>query len=190
MEPFFTVSRQANKGGTGLGLAIVRRIVQESRGYIHVESSPEQGTTFSLYFPLAERQITTSAPPSKIVGGVEHILVVDDETVQLRAAQRILKHLGYQVTAIQSGEAALDLFSRAENVLKFDLVIVDMLMPGLNGIETVEQLRRHRPDQKAIIASGYAPEKTSAEAQTKGMAWLAKPFTLQALAEAIRKALK
>jgi DNA-binding LacI/PurR family transcriptional regulator/signal transduction histidine kinase/ActR/RegA family two-component response regulator len=189
MEPFFTMSNRPDRAGSGLGLAIVHRIAKESQGYIHVESVPGKGATFSLYFPLADRQVAPSKPPSDVTGGSEHLLVVDDETVQLRAAQRMLKHLGYQVTTVQSGEAAIDLFKEEEISERFDLVIVDMLMPGLDGVETVGQIRRHQPKQKAVIASGYAPEKTSVIANERGMSWLAKPYTLPILAKTVREAL-
>ena len=189
MEPFFTASHNPNRTGSGLGLAIVLRIVKESQGHIHVESAPGKGSSFSLYFPLADHQVAPSPPPSEIVGGNERILVVDDETVQLRAAQRILKHLGYDVTTVQSGEAAIGLFENGASVRRFDLVIVDMLMPGLDGIETVERIRQYHPGQRAIIASGYAPEQMSITAAERGMAWLAKPYTLPILAEAVRGAL-
>jgi CheY-like chemotaxis protein len=149
-----------------------------------------KGTQFSIYFPLSQRKLTPSVPPTDITHGAENILIVDDEAVQLRALHRMLTQLGYKVTSAPSGEAAVELFLHLDDKNTFDLVIIDMLMPGLNGIETIEQLRLHRPDQKAVIASGYAPEKTSVEAKAMGMGWLAKPFTLQVLAGAIREALK
>lgn len=190
MEPFVSVSHSPGKAGSGLGLAIVRRIVKESQGYIQLKSVLGEGTTFSLYFPLARREATPSVPPSDVIGGRERLLVVDDEMIQLRAARRMLTHLGYHVTTVQSGEAAVGFFEAAKGCEKFDLVIVDMLMPGLDGIETVEQIRQHRPGQKAIIASGYAPEKTSALAAKRHMAWLAKPYSLPDLARVVREVMK
>ena len=130
-----------------------------------------------------------SKPPEAVTGGRESLLVVDDETVQLRTASRILKHSGYHVTTASSVEASVRLFDEDETSEMFDLVIVDMLMPGLDGLETVAQLRQRRPGLKAVIAGGYAPEQTSAEAAGRGMARLAKPYTVQVLAAAVREAL-
>jgi two-component system, cell cycle sensor histidine kinase and response regulator CckA len=191
LEPFFTTKRSNERSGTGLGLAIVQRIVKDAGGYIDVRSEVEHGTTFSLYFPLeAEHVAPASGPHSAPVGGTERILVVDDEAVQLRTAQRILRHLGYSVETAQSGEQAIELCSSHRLDSPFDLLIVDMVMPGgLDGLATIAQIRELFPLQKVLIASGYAPEHLNDAARQRQLPWLAKPYTLASLASAVRSAL-
>ncbi|HET9933849.1 MAG TPA: ATP-binding protein, partial [Polyangiaceae bacterium] len=190
-EPFFSVKRGRGSPSTGLGLAIVRRIVQDCYGFVQVRSQVGLGTTFSLYFP---KQPGAALPETKALhavrGGNERILVVDDESLQLRVARRILGKLGYTVVTSNSGDAALELYSSTESAERFDLVIVDMMMPGtLNGIATIEQMRKLRPEQKALVATGFAPERMETLASERGLAWLAKPYTLSGLSEAVRNVL-
>ncbi|MFZ5890051.1 MAG: response regulator [Myxococcota bacterium] len=118
------------------------------------------------------------------------MLVVDDESLQLRVARRILGKLGYTVVTSSSGDAALELYRSAKEPELFDLVIVDMMMPGnLNGIATIEAMRKLRPLQKALLATGFAPERMETLASAQGLAWLPKPYTMNALSEAVRSAL-
>jgi sigma-B regulation protein RsbU (phosphoserine phosphatase) len=191
LEPFFTTKRSNERSGTGLGLAIVQRIVKDAGGYIDVHSEMDHGTTFSLYFPLeAEAVAPPSAPQSAPVGGTERILVVDDEVVQLRTAQRILRHLGYSVETAQSGERAIEMCSMHRLESPFDLLIVDMVMPGgLDGLATIAHIRQVFPSQKVLIASGYAPEHLNVAARQRRLPWLAKPYTLASLASAVRSTL-
>lgn len=192
LEPFYTSKKRHNRSGTGLGLAIVHRIVKDSLGYVHVESQVDVGTTFSLYFPLYEGDFAgESSRPPPAVGGSERILVVDDEQIQLRTAQRILQQFGYEVITADSGEGALQLIQHGGPSGQFQLVILDMLMPGsLNGIATLERIRRLRPYQRALIATGYAPTKLNRVATLDGVTWLAKPYTAEALGAAVRSALE
>jgi phosphoserine phosphatase RsbU/P len=188
LEPFFTAKQRPGSSGTGLGLAIVHRIVKDASGYLRVQSELERGSTFSLYFPLHQGlECPQSNLPEPVVGGKEQILVVDDEQVQLRTARRILEQLGYDVVTVHSGREAVETFrTRAPNA-RFDLVIVDMVMPGeLNGMETIDHLREIRADQRVLIASGYAPEQMDATAADRGLPWLAKPYTRSKLAEVVR----
>lgn len=191
-EPFFSAKQDSVRLASGLGLAIVQRIMRDSGGYICVQSEVDRGSTFALYFPMLERQLELSSkPPPHVVGGRERILVVDDEAVQLRTARRLLERLGYCVETAQTPELALQLFGQCIHGAPFDLVVVDMVMPGaLNGILTVQEMRRCRPGQRALIASGYAPEEMNALAVENGLTWLAKPYTLVALAASVRVALR
>jgi DNA-binding LacI/PurR family transcriptional regulator/signal transduction histidine kinase len=191
LEPFFSAKQEPGQIGSGLGLAIVHRIVGDAGGYVRVDSQVGRGSIFGLYFPLRDQSDRPSShPPRAAAGGHERILVVDDELVQLRTARRILEHLGYTVETAQSPEEALRIFSQCRSPA-FDLVVVDMVMPGtLNGIATIEQMRRARPGQKALIASGYAPEEMDTLAAQRGLSWLAKPYTLAGLASSIRAALE
>jgi phosphoserine phosphatase RsbU/P len=191
LEPFFTAKQRQGSSGTGLGLAIVHRIVKDANGYLHVRSKLGRGTTFGLYLPLQkELECPQSNRPELAVGGSEQILVVDDEQVQLRTARRILSQLGYSVTTVHSGREAVETFRSRYPDAKFDLVIVDMVMPGeLNGMETIELLREIRADQPVLIASGYAPEQMDAIAADRGLPWLAKPYTRAKLAGLVRATL-
>lgn len=190
-EPFFSVKRSRGAPSTGLGLAIVRRIVQDCYGYVQVRSQLDLGTTFALYLPRrADAALPEQAEVQTLRGGNERILVVDDEALQLRVARRILGKLGYSVVTSSSGDAALELYAGGESARLFDLVIVDMMMPGtLNGIATIEQMRKLRPEQKALVATGFAPERMETLASERGLAWLAKPYTLRGLSEAVRNVL-
>ena len=117
-------------------------------------------------------------------------MVVDDEPVQRRTAKRVLGQLGYSVVTAESGEAALELFERCDPAQPYHLVILDMVMAGaLDGLATLEQLRLRSPSQKAMMVSGYAPERMSQDAAGANVTWLAKPYTASALAEAVREAL-
>jgi signal transduction histidine kinase/ActR/RegA family two-component response regulator len=191
MEPFFSAKQRQGASGTGLGLAIVHRIVKDAKGYLHVTSSVGRGTTFSMYLPLQmEVECPQSNRPEPTVGGHERILVVDDEQVQLRTARRILEQLGYEVTLVNSGREAVELFRARFPRQPFDLVIVDMVMPGeLNGIQTIELLQETNPTQRVLIASGYAPDQMDATAAERGLPWLAKPYTSSKLAGLVRATL-
>lgn len=191
LEPFYSTRRHSSRSGTGLGLAIVQRIVKDSMGYVHVESAPDQGTRFELYFPLeTSLMAVSSAPPPAAVGGRERILVVDDEPVQLRTARRILEHLGYDVVGASSGQQALALIEAASRDNGFDLMVIDLVMPGgLNGLATLERVRRLQPSQRALLVTGYAPDQIDVQAGELRLGWLAKPYNLASLAAAVRAAL-
>ncbi|HTV19772.1 MAG TPA: ATP-binding protein, partial [Polyangiaceae bacterium] len=191
LEPFFTTKRNNERSGTGLGLAIVQRIVKDAGGFIDVRSEVDHGTTFILYFPLETEQVTpASGPQPTPLGGTERILVVDDEAVQLRTAQRLLRHLGYVVETAQSGEKAVELCMERRLDSPFDLLIVDMVMPGgLDGLATIAQIRQRFTSQKVLIASGYAPDHLNDAARQRGLPWLGKPYTLSSLASAVRSTL-
>jgi CheY-like chemotaxis protein len=192
LEPFFSSKSESPRGGTGLGLAIAHQVVRQSGGYVHVRSRVGVGTTLALYFPLVTDEVgVESEPPMPAVGGSERVLVVDDEQVQLRTAQRLLKQLGYQVWTASSGAAAIELFDRHLEQEPFELVILDVMMPGaLNGLDTLRALRKRNERQKALLASGYAPEQLERNAAELSTRWLAKPYTREALASAVRSALE
>ncbi|HET9930012.1 MAG TPA: substrate-binding domain-containing protein [Polyangiaceae bacterium] len=187
LEPFFS-SKKSNerRGGRGLGLAIVHRIAKDSLGFVGIKSEVGRGTTFSLYLPLErDRPVRVSSRPAPPMRGTERILVIDDEPVQLRTARRVLENLGYTVVTAPSGEIGLGLLSEGDEPTEFDLVMVDMMMPGLDGIATLERIRAVRPNQKALIVTGYTP----LEADRGNDPWLRKPYTQQSLSRAVRGAL-
>ncbi len=189
-EPFFTKKRAQES--SGLGLAIVHGVVKEHGGFIDVSSTPNVGTTISLYVPLAQGA-ETPGPVLAAPRGTARILIVDDEPIQLRTGRRVLVRLGYQVEIMDSGLRAYELFSReaAAGRSPFDLVIMDMLLgEPLDGLQIIDQIQRLFPGQKAIVASGHAPGERAELAMERGLTWLAKPYDMETLAEIVQRVLR
>jgi len=188
-EPFFT-KKILGRAGTGLGLTVVWHTVKGADGFVDVRSGPA-GTAFELYFP-ATREAPKAAPAPQpvaaLAGHGERILVVDDEAAQRDIAGELLTRLGYRVTAAASGEEAVALAGRES----FDLVVLDMVMtPGMGGRETCEALMRLRPDQRVIIASGYAETEDIRATLAMGAAEaVLKPYTIERFGTAVRDALR
>jgi CheY-like chemotaxis protein len=185
-EPFFT-TKPVGKG-TGLGLAVVHGIVQSHDGAITVESQPGQGTTFCLYFPAqTPTEALTEAATAKLPGGRgQKILLVDDEPALTATFQRLLTRLNYQVITRNSAREAIALFR--EDPAQFDLVITDLSMPEMNGLELARQLRALRPNMLVILASGFTAELTRENLRAAGVCeLLEKPIAMPALAEALQR---
>jgi len=187
-EPFYT-KKVLGRSGTGLGMAVVWGTVQDHKGYIDIQSEPNQGTVFELYFPMTRKthQDRPAPPYDAIRGRNETILVVDDIQEQREIASRILSRLNYAVTTVSSGEKALAFLT--ENAV--DLVILDMIMaPGMDGLDTYREIIAIRPEQKVMIASGYAETERVKTALDMGVGqYLKKPYTLQKIGMAVRREL-
>ncbi len=185
-DAFFTTKSRANRRGGGLGLSIVQAIVDDHRGYVDLESEVGIGTTFSVYLPAVGPE-GPEALSERLRGGRESILVVDDDGLQREVTRALLVKLGYQVEVVSSGEEALG-HLRQHPV---DLLIVDMIMPGgMDGVETFRRVLELRPQQKAIIVSGFSESERVREAQLLGAGgYLRKPVTLERLAKAVREEL-
>jgi len=188
-EPFFTTKGPGE--GTGLGLSVVHGIVKEHNGVITVDSSPGAGTTFTLYFPpglaapVAPEQADAIVPP----GNGQRILFVDDEPALGEAAQRILYRLGYQPVIFNSSQSVWDAFQK--NPHAYDVLISDLTMPGMTGMELARLVLSVRPDMPIILTSGYSGLLTRAKAQENGVGeLLGKPFDYQSIAVAINKVLQ
>jgi PAS domain S-box-containing protein len=186
-EPFFTTKPQGK--GTGLGLATVYGIVTQSEGHVFLESRLGQGTTFELYFPRTTGVMAVvPSPEPTTVRGVETVLVVEDDPLVRKVAVRSLGAAGYQVIVAASGTEALEIASRDDAV--FDLLLTDVIMPGLNGRQLTEELRRKRPRLRVLYMSGYAQDVISkAGVLDTGIEFLKKPFSLSRLQERVRKVL-
>jgi DNA-binding LacI/PurR family transcriptional regulator/signal transduction histidine kinase/ActR/RegA family two-component response regulator len=187
-EPFFSKKRVGERSGSGLGLAIVHGVVKEHHGYVDVQSRLGVGTTFTLYLPLTHEPAQSEEPRPDAPRGTARILMVDDDLIQLRTGQRILSHLGYQVTTLESGREALALLQRGagEEARAFDLLILDVLLnEERDGLEILERARELFPGQRAILVSGHAPSERAERARDQGVQWLPKPFTLEALGRAV-----
>ncbi|MFZ0808322.1 MAG: PAS domain S-box protein [Candidatus Sulfotelmatobacter sp.] len=186
-EPFFTTKEKGK--GTGLGLSTVYGIVKQSGGYVMVQSEIGQGTSFHIYLPqvagVAEK---LAAPVARTAqGGTETILLVEDEESVRQLVRETLAARGYHVLEAGNGEAALDVAMREE---KIDLVITDVVMPGMGGRELVQHLAKSRPEAKVLYLSGYTEEAITGEGNTgKATAFLQKPFTLQNLSRKVREVL-
>ncbi|MEQ2006920.1 MAG: response regulator [Limisphaerales bacterium] len=187
-DPFFTTKPAGE--GTGLGLAVVHGIVKNHDGGIVVESQPGVGTTFQLYFPVfASAVAETAAPPLALPqGNGAHILFVDDEEPMIRMGRLALERMGYQVTTTINPTEALA-WSRQQPD-RFDLVVTDFNMPGLNGAELARQLRETRPGLRLILTTGYSASMDSAAARQSGFSeLLPKPYDLRTLGEAVQRVL-
>ncbi len=191
-EPFFTTKPAGERSGSGLGLAIVHGVIKEHEGYIDVHSSPGQGTTFALYFPLAREPDSGLQPHAAPFRGKARILVVDDEPLQLRVCQRVLTRLGHEVETLSSGTAAYELFRGAATSGRspYDLLIIDMVLgEERDGLQFAEAIQELFPAQKVILASGHAASQRVEQAIEKGLPWLAKPYVNEALESAVERAL-
>jgi len=188
-EPFFTTKDIGQ--GTGLGLATVFGIVKQNQGLIKVDSTPGQGTTFRLYFPRSNYAPMNHAnhPAGHLpLHGTETILVVEDEENILNLVVLTLKKRGYRVLSATEPEIAMDL--AATHPGKIDLLITDIVMPGMNGKELSEKLVAHQPAMKALFMSGYTAEIIAQHgALEAGLHFLQKPFTIQSFLEKVRKTL-
>jgi signal transduction histidine kinase/ActR/RegA family two-component response regulator len=188
-EPFFT-KKVMGRSGTGLGMAVVWATVKDHDGYIDVQSKLGKGTRCDLYFPAtrtakqSEKEMFSMAKYK----GKEQILVVDDVEEQREIATSMLSRLGYQVTAVSSGEAAVDYMKQNSA----DLVILDMIMdPGMDGLETYKKILIYHPNQKAIVSSGYSETKRVKETLKLGAgAYIKKPYVLSKIVRAIRAELE
>ena len=188
LEPFFTTKNEGH--GTGLGLSVVLGIVQQSGGLLDVESNPGAGTKFKIYLPAAQEPAEGPAQsaPSKLIGGSEIILLVEDEAPVRVTAGLMLKALGYRVLQAASGEEALRLFEVSRE--KIGLLMTDVVMPGMSGPQVAEALRARDPDLRVLFQSGYTDDTVvrwgilHAEVD-----FLKKPFTLDVLARKVREML-
>lgn len=186
-EPFFTTKEKGK--GTGLGLSTVYGIVKQSGGYVMVQSELGRGTTFQIYLPLVEGAAEKhSVAVPEAVGGTETILLVEDEESVRQLVRDTLAAKGYKVLEAENGEAGFAAAASHEG--RLDLVITDVVMPGMGGREMVKRLFESRPGIKVLYLSGYTEDAIISDGSIeKGTAFLQKPFTLQSLSRKVREVL-
>jgi two-component system, cell cycle sensor histidine kinase and response regulator CckA len=185
-EPFFTTKPEGK--GTGLGLATVYSIVKRNRGFVHLYSEVGHGTTFRVYLPLVigdpERPAAASAPAK----GAETLLVVEDDPALSELIRELLQENGYRVLVASSPQEALAVAGRHEGAL--DLLVTDIVMPGMNGKELAGRLRETCPRLRVLYMSGYTEDIVGQRGLLDGASvFLAKPFTEEALTQSVRRAI-
>jgi two-component system cell cycle sensor histidine kinase/response regulator CckA len=189
-EPFFT-TKEIGKG-TGLGLSTVYGIVKQSGGFIFADSKVGEGSRFVIYLPVHREE--AGAARSRAVGkakkdelwGTGTILLVEDEPMVRSVAERALTRHGYKVLTADNGEEALEILDRGEPI---DLLISDVVMPGMDGPSVVREARKSRPELKILFMSGYAEEQLRKSIDIENVNFLPKPFSVTDLAEATRRAI-
>ncbi|UCF94850.1 MAG: response regulator, partial [Desulfobacterales bacterium] len=185
-EPFYT-KKVMGRSGTGLGMAVVWGTVKDHYGYIDVHSAEGQGTVFTLYFPVSRQDLAKDDIKFAIencMGRQESVLVIDDVEEQREIACEMLRKLGYEVEAVCGGEEAVAYLKKSP----VDLLVLDMVMdPGIDGLETYRRILEIRPQQKAVIASGFSETDLVKETQKLGAgAYIKKPYTLEKIGLTVR----
>jgi two-component system cell cycle sensor histidine kinase/response regulator CckA len=184
-EPFFTTKEMGR--GTGLGLASVYGVIKNHEGYINVYSEIDQGTTFTIYLPASRKKIQkqTEKAVASVAMGTGTLLLVDDEEMIIKVAKELLQELGYQVMSALSGQEAIELYKK--NADKIDLVIMDMIMPGMSGGETFDRLKEINPEIKVLLSSGYSINGQASKILERGCdGFIQKPFNLIQLSDKIQ----
>jgi CheY-like chemotaxis protein len=187
-DPYFTTKGKSK--GTGLGLSVVHGIVKGYGGDIHIKSEPGKGTEVCVYLPIIESKIEKGATHSieSIQGGTEKILLVDDEEAIVRMEQQMLKQLGYQVTTRTGSIDALEAFKA--NPDRYDLIITDMTMPNMTGIQLAQEIKKIRPEIPIIICTGFSDQINEEKCKAMGIqGYVMKPIVRKEFAGTIRTVL-
>ena len=188
-EPFFTTKEIGS--GTGLGLATTYGAVHQAGGSIEVYSEVGIGTTIRIYLPRVEEEVADPVkgdPPRDLPGGTETVLLVEDEEMVRDLGVQILERLGYRVLQGANGTEALAVAQKYDD--RIDLLVTDVVMPGMNGSDLATQLVLHHPEMKVLFTSGYTEDVISHHGVlAEGVSFIGKPYTLLALARKVREVL-
>ena len=190
-DPFFTTKEHC--GGTGLGLSVAYSIIRQHGGFVEVRSIPGTGSSFKLYLPSIaneeEQSLTPVADDIQIVYGKGTILVVDDEEIVRSVAKSILEAAGYTVLLATNGEEGVRVYREHDEEIAG--VLLDLVMPKMQGHEVFETIKALNPDVKVLMASGFVNDERAQEALTMGVkGFIQKPYSLEALSSAVAKLLQ
>jgi CheY-like chemotaxis protein len=172
-----------------LGLATVYGIIKGHQGMINVYSETGHGTTFTIYLPASDKEVVNEKTPIwEIARGTEAILLVEDEKIVLEVNREMLESMGYKVYAVGSGQEGIAVYLEKRN--KIDLVILDMVMPGISGGEVFDRLRKINPGVKVLLSSGYSLNGEAQHIMDRGCnGFLQKPFQIEKLSRKVREML-
>jgi PAS domain S-box-containing protein len=182
-DPFFTTKRMDR--GAGLGLASVYGIIKNHGGFIDVYSEKDIGTTFKIHLPASKKEpVKENNVYEKVLRGTETILFVDDEDMIIQVGQDMIESLGYEVLIAENGKEAVEIYEK--NMEKIDMVMLDIIMPVMDGGETYDKLKEINPDIKVLLSSGYGINGQATEIMDRGCnGFIQKPFNMRALSKKI-----
>ena len=188
-DPFFSTKDVGQ--GAGLGLASVYGVVKNHGGFVNVYSERGEGTTFTIYLPASEKKVVEKGPEperDEVRYGQGTILLVDDEDMIINVGQKMLEKLGYSVLIARSGKEALDMYGKQGE--EIDLIILDMIMPEMNGGETYDRVKEIDQGAKVLLSSGYSINGQAQEILDRGCnGFIQKPFTLKGISQKISEVL-
>lgn len=182
-DPFFTTKEMSR--GTGLGLSSAYGIIQNHHGIINAYSEKGKGTTFNMYLPASEKRITKDIKhQEQVKKGTETILLIDDEKRIIETASEMLKLLGFKVGSAKSGKEAIQIYRKSYK--EIDLIILDMVLPEMDGSEIYDNIKEINPEVKVLLSSGYSVDGMASEILAKGCnGFIQKPFTLEKFSQKI-----
>jgi CheY-like chemotaxis protein len=187
-EPFFTTKQMGR--GAGLGLASAYGIIKNHGGTIDVYSEKGHGSTFNIYLPASEKEVTKAkTSPGEVLKGKGTILLVDDEEMILDVGKKMLEEMGYIALIARSGEEAVEIYKEKEN--QIEMVILDMIMPETGGGETYDRLKEINPKIKVLLSSGYSIDGQATDIVKRGCdGFIQKPFNIRDLSHKLRAILE
>ena len=186
-EPYYSRKKMKSRSGSGLGLSVVYGIIKDHHGYYDILTEVDKGTEFIIYLPIAKDTQLITVEKQKDISGQERILAVDDDRIQRILIKDILNSLGYDVSVAQNGTEAVQMVRDND----YDLILLDMIMDDdLDGLDTYAEIIKYKPNQKAIIVSGFSENSRVSDAKKLGVgAYVKKPYDKKTLGSAVREEL-